>query len=77
VVAPGCILYLDSATFQSAFGWNVIADGAGARMLPASVPNVAALAGLSVYWQAAAYVPGGPVLGNFAISNGIVTVLGA
>jgi type VI secretion system secreted protein VgrG len=77
VVAPGCTVYLDSATFQSAFGWNVIADGAGANLLPASVPNVAALTGLQVFWQAAAYIPGAPVLGNFAISNGLVTVIGA
>ncbi len=75
-LAPGCTLYLDSATL-TAFGWEVIADGLGAATFAAPVPSDPALHGLAVYWQAAEYVAGGPVFGSFAISNGLVTVLGS
>ncbi len=76
VLAPGCTLYLDAAT-MTPYGWFFVADGAGVSVIPVPVPLTPALEGLPVYWQAAEAVPAGPVLGSFAISNGLLTLLGA
>lgn len=59
-----------------AYGFEVIANGLGVSTFAAPVPSNPALHGLAVYWQAAEYVAGGPVFGSFAITNGLVTVLG-
>lgn len=74
-LAPGCTLYLDSATLE-AYAFAALANGLGVSTFAAPVPSNPALHGLAVYWQAAEYVAGGPVFGSFAITNGLVTVLG-
>lgn len=72
---PGCVLYLDSA-ITTTYGFHVLADGAGNTNIVVPVPNDTALQGVPSYWQAAELVVGGPLLGSFAISNGLMTVLG-
>lgn len=74
-LAPGCVAYLDGGTLET-YAFAVIADGLGAAVHAAPVPSNPALHGLAVYWQAAEYVVVGPVFGSFAITNGLVTVLG-
>ncbi|MGE3171548.1 MAG: hypothetical protein AB7O97_02910 [Planctomycetota bacterium] len=73
-LAPGCTQYVDAATLQ-VYGF-FLADGSGAVQVPVPVPNDPLLDGRSVFWQAAEFLASGPVLGTFAVSNGVETVFG-
>jgi len=73
-IAPGCFQYLDPL---SVIGYGVhVTDGAGLGVVPVPVPNDPGFDGVPIYWQAAQDVPGGPILGAFTISNGLITRFG-
>jgi hypothetical protein len=73
-LAPGCTQYLDSASLVT--HGLFVASAAGLAQIPAPIPAALALDGLPVSWQAAEVVTGGPVFGEFALSNGLQTILG-
>ena len=73
-IAPGCIQFLDLQSF-GVFGY-LVADGAGVAQAPVPIPDVPALDGLSLFWQAAQAVSGGPVFGFLTLSNGLQTRIG-
>jgi hypothetical protein len=69
----GCVRWLDDA--QMAGSALVVADGAG--VVSWNLPIPAGLPPLDLFFQAAQFVPGGPLLSGIALSNGLRTRLGA
>ncbi|MCA8968864.1 MAG: hypothetical protein KDC95_03745 [Planctomycetes bacterium] len=51
-------------------------DASGHLRVPVAVPNNAALIGINVYWQAIVIDPQGSLLSQFALSNGLRTLVG-
>ena len=66
-IAVGCTQYLDpNSTFVMRFE---VATGSGVTLLPLPIP--AGMPPFSVNFQVAQLMPGGPILGNFGLSNGL------
>jgi len=72
-IGPGCVQYLDSSTTLHSF---VLTNGAGLASVAVPVPNLLALDGLAISWQAAQLVTGGPVRGQLTLSNGLEITVG-
>lgn len=73
-VGLGCIQYVDSSfVMHGAY----TADGAGFTSAPLPIPDTIALEGIVIAWQAAEAVPGGPLLGFLALSNGLEILIAA
>ncbi|HLQ36603.1 MAG TPA: hypothetical protein VK348_02290 [Planctomycetota bacterium] len=70
----GCTQVIDFST-GATWGFGVT-DAVGRFDVAMPVPNDPALEGLDVIWQAGIIQPGGPVLGNFAVSNGLRVRIG-
>ena len=51
-------------------------DAAGKLHIPVSVPNNPALVGINIYWQEIIIDPKGSLVSNFALSNGLRTLVG-
>lgn len=69
--APGCTQFLDGALLGT-YGF-LSTNGAGRASIPLGVP--AGFAPFDLNWQAASLVNGGPVLGMFGLSNGLLVRL--
>ena len=74
VLAPGCTQFLMDASLQT-IGFYV-ADGSGITQVSIPLPLDPAFDGVRLYWQAAQLQSGGPVFGEFAVSNGTAVRLG-
>jgi hypothetical protein len=70
----GCTQYFDGATAVTLV--FAVTDAQGLLSLPLAVPSVPALEGTDLYFQAAEAIAGGPVLGQFAASNGLRVRIG-
>ncbi|MCA8965555.1 MAG: hypothetical protein KDC48_11760 [Planctomycetes bacterium] len=68
VIAPGCTQFLDG-TLLGTHGF-LLTNGAGHASIPLGVP--AGFAPTDLYWQAAGLQTGGPVVGTFGLSNGLL-----
>lgn len=65
----GCTQYLDPASAY-AHGF-VAADAGGSATTSVPIPNIPVFGGAEFSWQAVEMVPGGPLFGSFAVSNGL------
>ncbi|MBK8979573.1 MAG: hypothetical protein IPM29_27035 [Planctomycetes bacterium] len=68
----GCTLLLQSPINVGTF----TADGQGVALMPQGIPNLAALEGGSIFWQAIELQAGGPLLGVAELSNAVQTRIG-
>jgi hypothetical protein len=70
----GCTQYIGSSSlFTHGF---LVTDSAGVASAPIPIPVAPWLDGLPLYWQAAQIAAGGPLFGNYKLSNGLSTRLG-
>ena len=67
LVAPGCTQFLDSGSLGT-HGF-LLTDGSGRASIPLGVP--AGFAPTDLFWQAASLQTGGPIFGEFGLSNGL------
>jgi hypothetical protein len=65
----GCTQYFDGATAVTVL--FAVTDAQGLLSVPLAVPNVPAFEGTDLFFQAVETIAGGPVLGQFAASNGL------
>ncbi|MCA8950854.1 MAG: hypothetical protein KDE27_15225, partial [Planctomycetes bacterium] len=72
-LAPGCLQHVANQGLVT-LGF-LVADGSGTATTPFPLPANLALEGLTLHWQGAEFVTGGPVFANFALTNGIATRL--
>jgi hypothetical protein len=68
VLAPGCTDQVDPATLVVG---GVVQATTGSASVPLALPGTPVLAGLSLYLQAVQVVTGGPVFGQFSLSNAL------
>ncbi|MBK8101171.1 MAG: hypothetical protein IPK26_29165 [Planctomycetes bacterium] len=70
-VGPGCTQYLDAATVGT-HGF-LVTNGLGVATIPLAIP--AGFSPIDITWQAATIETGGPVGGQFGLSNGLTVRL--